>query len=348
MPTSGQRISEYILDTRLGAGTFGEVWRATHHVWSQNRVAIKIPNDPQYIRDLQREGLAVQGLEHPNICEAKGFDPYADPPYLVMEYVPGESLRQVIKSKQIAIDDVIAIMRQILTGLSYAHGKGLIHRDLKPENVLIHEDARTQGFKAPGVVKITDFGFGQRAEQPTQSIVYSMSLGHEQAQKIVGTIDYMSPEQRTGENVDARTDLYACGVMLFEMITGERPSGTEMPSDLRTGVPTWLDEAFRRSYTRLERRFTSADEMLAALKNQPPALGGTGAMTVPAKPRYPNGLGACPRCQRPVGAKDQFCMSCGVQLVTTVRRCPHCGGYPDADDQFCTHCGKSLTKMRIA
>lgn len=343
MPAPGNRVSEYILESRLGSGTFGEVWLGCHHVWSDKRVAIKIPKDPQYIRDLQREGLAVRGLEHPNLCQAKGFDPYADPPYLIMEYVPGRSLRQLISSRPLSVDDAVSILRQILIGLDYAHQNHIIHRDLKPENVLIHEQAASQGYQTPGMVKITDFGFGKRATVSTQSVVYSLSLDPQQAEKVVGTLDYMSPEQRRGETVDARTDLYACGIMLFEMLTGERPSGTEMPSDLRSDVPAWLDDVFRRSYTRLDRRFESAAEMLSALRPK------EGSFGVPSlQVRYPNGYVACPRCQRPVGNKDQFCMSCGVQLVNQVRRCLNCGAWPDTEDQFCTHCGKSLTTMALA
>src|SRR6476659_2740305 len=109
MPQPNQRISVYLLDAKVGGGTFGEVWRARHHVWTDQLVAIKIPTDPQYVRNLQREGVAIHGLIHPNIVRAMGFDPYADPPYLVMEYVPGTNLRQVIQSRP-SIDDSIKIM----------------------------------------------------------------------------------------------------------------------------------------------------------------------------------------------------------------------------------------------
>jgi serine/threonine protein kinase len=85
MPTPNQRISEYVLVERIGGGSFGEVWKAHHHVWTDQLVAIKIPTDPQYVRNLQREGAAVHGLLHPNIVRAIGFDPYADPAYLTME-----------------------------------------------------------------------------------------------------------------------------------------------------------------------------------------------------------------------------------------------------------------------
>src|SRR3954471_19586365 len=113
MPSQGQRVGEYVLDAKIGGGTFGEVWRAHHHVWVDQLVAIKIPTDTQYVRALQREGVAIHGLIHPNIVRAMGFDPYADPPYLTMEYVPGASLRALINKKNVSVNDVVAIMRQV-------------------------------------------------------------------------------------------------------------------------------------------------------------------------------------------------------------------------------------------
>src|SRR6476661_7481303 len=141
MPSANQRISEYVLDEKVGAGTFGEVWRAHHHVWVDQLVAIKIPTDSQYVRNLQREGVAIHGLVHPNIVRALGFDPYGDPAYLVMEFVPGTSLRTLIKDKRLSIEDSVAVMRQVLAGLEHAHKAGIVHRDVKPENILIHERA---------------------------------------------------------------------------------------------------------------------------------------------------------------------------------------------------------------
>src|SRR5690348_11060417 len=137
MPAQNQRVSEYILDTRLGGGTFGEVWRAHHHVWVDQLVAIKIPTDSQYVRNLQREGVAVHGLIHPNIVRALGFDPYCDPAYLVMEFVPGTNLRSLIRDRKLSPDDAVAILRQVLAGLDHAHKAGITHRDVKPENILI-------------------------------------------------------------------------------------------------------------------------------------------------------------------------------------------------------------------
>src|SRR4051812_46214141 len=258
MPLANQRISEYVLEEKLGAGTFGEVWRAHHHVWADQLVAIKIPTDPQYVRNLQHEGAAIHGLTHPNIVRAMGFDPYGDPPYLTMEYVPGTSLRPLISDKKLKIIDAVSILRQVLAGLSYAHANGIVHRDMKPENILIHERALKDGFASEGVVKVTDFGLGRAAmKTAVGSIAYSASLNDAAGREIAGTLDYMSPEQRSGADIDARSDLYACGVILYELLTGERPVGTDLPSDLNKAVPRHLDEAFRHSYARIDKRFAS-------------------------------------------------------------------------------------------
>jgi len=345
MPTPNQRISEYILDEKLGGGSFGEVWRARHHVWHDQLVAIKIPTNPQFVRELQREGVAIHGLTHPNIVRAIGFDPYADPPYLTMEYVPGSSLRPLISKKSVKIDDAVAIMRHVLQGLSHAHQTGLVHRDIKPENILVHERALTDGFAVNGVVKVTDFGLGKAATTTAAgSIAYSMSMNDPNAKEIAGTLDYMSPEQRAGGDVDARADIYACGVVLYELLTGERPAGTELPSDLNKSVPKHLDEAFKRSYARLEKRFSSATEFLDALgkPSAPPPLPGVRPAQLAA-----GGTKSCPQCHRSIDGSDQFCMHCGVQLVPHVLRCQRCGAYPDAADRFCIFCGETLRQSEL-
>ena len=351
MPTQNQRISEYLLDERVGGGTFGEVWRARHHVWHDQLVAIKIPTDTQYVRNLQREGAAIHGLVHPNIVRAMGFDPYGDPPYLVMEYVPGVSLRALISEKSLRIPDAVAIMRQVLAGLAHAHKNGIVHRDIKPENILIHERARTDGFGAEGVVKVTDFGLGRAASKTAVgSIVYSQSMNDDAGKEIAGTLDYMAPEQRAGAETDARADLYACGVVLYEMLTGERPAGTDLPSDLNNTVPRHLDDAFKRSYARLEKRFASADEFARALAipSPPPIPNRPPPLNAPFQEGPALHSTVCPSCRRPVEGNDQFCMHCGVQLVAAVRRCPKCGAYPDGNDRYCIFCGETLGATTVA
>jgi serine/threonine protein kinase len=353
MPTPNQRISEYVLVEKIGGGTFGEVWKAHHHVWIDQFVAIKIPTDGQYVRNLQREGAAIHGLVHPNIVRAMGFDPYADPAYLTMEYVPGTSLRPLIKSRSLNIDQSIAVMRQVLAGLEYAHNQNIIHRDVKPENILIHQRAATEGYAVDGLVKVTDFGLGRAATSTAVgSIVYSASLNDAAGKEIAGTLDYMAPEQRGGAEIDRRADLYACGVVLYELLTGERPAGTDLPSDLNPKVPKWLDDVFKRSYARLDKRYASAADFSKALAFvQPPPIPQTFAPTftpqpppIPGPPTRAN----CPHCKQPIAADDNFCMHCGVQLVSHVRRCNKCGAYPDPRDRYCILCGEELRTPAMA
>lgn len=346
MASANQRVSEYILERPIGRGAFSEVWVARHHVWADQLVAIKIPHDPQYIRELQREGVAIHGLKHDNIVRALGLDPFGDPPYLIMEYVPGTSLRAVIEAKSLRPDDAVAIMRQVLSALAHAHSNGLVHRDIKPENILVHERVKQDGYGAAGTIKVTDFGLGKVAAVSHESIALSASLSGPEAKKIAGTLDYMAPEQRAGDKIDGRADLYACGVVLYELLTGEKPAGTDVPSDLNPAVPKHLDEVFRRSYARLEKRYASADEFLAALA-APPML-----KTPPPLPVQKAVAAAasrtCPNCRRTISPTDQFCMYCGKQLVEWVVRCPQCGAYPDPTDQFCIFCGMSLSPRATA
>ena len=222
----GDRISNYILEQQVGSGSFGEVWRARHHVFTEV-VAIKVPTDPQYVRNLQREGVAVHGLRHPNIVRALDLDPYGSPPYLVMEYVDGPSLRQVIDRLQdeFPINVAVTILRGMLHALGAAHEGDLIHRDVKPANILLNCPLERIEEITEQAVKVTDFGLGQAGGVTAQSIMQSGSMLTEGGRSISGTLAYMSPEQKEGKEVDGRSDLYACGIVLFEMLTGERPQG---------------------------------------------------------------------------------------------------------------------------
>jgi serine/threonine-protein kinase len=123
MPQPNQRIGEYVPMGRIGQGAFGEVWKAHHGAWADQIVAIKIPTDPQFIRSFQGEGYAVHRLSHPNIVRALNFDPYSDPPYLVMEYVPGTSLRALIERGPMPLADAVAVMTQVLDALDHRPGR---------------------------------------------------------------------------------------------------------------------------------------------------------------------------------------------------------------------------------
>jgi len=356
----GARISEYVLEERLGTGTFGEVWRGRHHVWSDVLVAVKLPTEPEYVRYLQREGVVVHGLKHANIVRVLGLDPYAEPPYLVMELVTGPSLRQVIKEHPLGVtpDTALVVLRGILSAMSAAHAAGVVHRDLKPGNVLLNLPERGLDALQADDVKVSDFGLGVSSADTLRSIAQSVSLARED--ELVGTLAYMAPEVRDGtRKPDPRSDLYSVGVILFELLTGERPAGAEFPSTVHPNVqPAW-DEIFRRLYARYDRRYESADEVLAdlaerlALPRRRAEVAGAssplgGATTdehgiIPDLPPVPRAARHCPACRRIVDADDQFCIHCGYQLVPNVRRCPSCQAYPATNEQFCVLCGAALT-----
>lgn len=331
----GDRIHNYLLEARLGAGSFGEVWRGRHHVFGDH-VAIKIPTDRKFVRQLQHEGVAIHGLRHPNIVRAIDLDPFAEPPYLIMEYVAGPSLRAVIDQHKarFPIPAVTAILRGILQALSAAHAAGMVHRDIKPPNILLGIPTEKLGSISELDVKVTDFGLGRVGGDLAHSMMQSGSLLTDEGRSISGTLAYMSPEQREGGDVDARTDLYACGIVLYEMLTGERPQGSDLPSALRPEVPAILDDVFRRSYTRLDRRFGSAHQMLAALSPGPPPLPGVRAGA--------KNQARCPECGTATYKEDQFCVGCGRQLAISVPRCPACAAFVHGSDRFCIFCGKDL------
>lgn len=352
----GDRINNYLLDRIVGVGSFGEVWRARHHVLDQV-VAIKIPTDPQYVRNLQREGVAIHELNDANIVRAIDLDPYGDPPYLIMEFIDGPSLREAIDHAGAAfpIDSAIVIVRGILRALAAAHRAGIVHRDVKPANILLTKPLSHLDEVTEDSVKVTDFGLGSIAGSTTQSLMQSGSLLTEQGRSIAGTWAYMSPEQKQGLELDGRSDLYSCGVILFELLTGERPQGFDLPGTLRSEVPGWLDDVVGRCYARLEQRFTSAQEMLRALSPDasrgqrldttvPPVLAAAvHSNTMPATGGK-TGI-ACPACEMSVDQTDQFCIRCGHQLVAAVPRCPSCDSTVHYSDRFCIFCGKDLGRL---
>ncbi len=341
---AGDRINNYLLDERQGTGSFGEVWKAHHDVF-RDPVAIKFPTDGQYVRQLQREGLAIHDLRDPHIVRPLDIDPYADPPYLVMEYVDGPALRELIieNSQGLPAETAAAITYGVLLALDAAHQKGVVHRDIKPENILI-SGGRDLARISPAAVKVTDFGLGYSGDALKRSIMQSGSLDSCD-RHLSGTIGYMSPEQRDGlpsGQIDPRSDLYSVGVVLHEMLTGILPQGSDLPSSIRPEVPRWLDQLFERCYTRRERRFGSAGEMLAYIERYfTPTWPQAGEAPAPGVKRIA-GRCLCGACDGPVSADDQFCIHCGQQLVAQVPRCPSCHAYVGRADNFCILCGADL------
>jgi len=251
----------YRVEERIASGGMGVVYRAVH-VALEAPVAVKVMRkalfpEPTAIERLRREARAASKLRHPNIVAVTDFGQDDDGTFfIVMEYVPGKSLARVIaKQAPLPVRRVVHIGSQILAALGEAHAGGILHRDVKPDNVLLESQRLERD-----LVKVLDFGNarefagGARLTQPGM---------------VCGTPEYMSPEQARGEVLDARSDLYSAGVVLFEMLTGE-PPGTSRPAEvlrLALGRETPLEALVLRAISNdPHERPESADEMRDALK----------------------------------------------------------------------------------
>jgi serine/threonine-protein kinase len=257
----------------IGRGAMGMIYQA-HDPVIDREVAIKLiradllsgEDHEDYLARFQREAQAAGRCAHPNIVAIYDFAVHEGNPFLAMEYVEGNNLSQVLaRSGRFAPAAAIGVIGQVLDALACAHGLGIVHRDVKPANILLVGDGR---------VKMTDFGISRLDNSALT-----------QTGSVIGTPSYMSPEQCRGDVVDARSDLFSTGVVLYEMLSGERPfTGrglTEVafkvinnaPPDLATKcpeLPATLVAAVHRALAKQPGdRFASASEMAAALRESP-------------------------------------------------------------------------------
>jgi eukaryotic-like serine/threonine-protein kinase len=257
----------YRIQRKLGAGGMADVYLAEDQELGR-RVAIKIlnsrhGNDDQFIERFRREAKNAAALNHPNIVSIYDRGEAEDTYYIAMEFLDGRTLKELVISRGAApVNVAVEYARQILSALRFAHRHGIVHRDIKPHNVLVDSEGR---------VKVTDFGI---ARAGTSQMTETGS--------IVGTAQYLSPEQARGGEVDPRSDLYSLGVVLYELLTGKTPfdgetpveiamkhlSDTpEPPSRLRPDVPRELDMVVLRALAKNpDDRYQSADEMEADLE----------------------------------------------------------------------------------
>ncbi len=232
------KIGRYRVERLIGGGAMGMIY-AAHDPVIDRKVAIKLiradllggDDKADYVARFQREARSAGRCSHPNIVAIYDFAVHEGNPFLAMEYVEAANLGQALRSSgRFAVPAAVAVTVQVLDALACAHGLGIVHRDVKPANILL---------LANGQVKMTDFGIA-RLENADLT----------QAGSVIGTPSYMSPEQLRGEAVDARSDLFSTGVVLYEILTGERPFPgrniteiayrllNEAPPDIRAKVAT--------------------------------------------------------------------------------------------------------------
>jgi serine/threonine protein kinase len=218
-PDVGTRLGAYEIVARIGAGGMGEVFLANDTRLGR-RVALKVlpPNlaaDGDRRRRLEREAKAAARLNHPNIVTLFSFEETDGLSFLTMEYVEGEPLTSHIPGTGMSLDRLLPVAIAIADAVAAAHRAGIVHRDLKPANVML----TASGFRA----KVLDFGLARLPSVVVDETAATGTAPITDVGQIVGTVAYMSPEQAEGRETDARSDIFALGVMLFEMATGRRP-----------------------------------------------------------------------------------------------------------------------------
>ena len=211
MPDS--MIAHYRIEAQVGSGAFASVYRA-YDTTLHRTVALKVfkPGALPTPLAVLAEARSAAALNHPNVCTVFGVDNSEGVPVIAMEYLEGHPLSTRLQRGSLPSDDVVRIARQVALGMAAAHDQGIAHGDLKPANIMLIDD---------GVAKITDFGLSRRAELPKETDDTAVGILTDKT-KITGTPSYMSPEQTRGEPVTPKSDVFSLGVVLFEMITGEK------------------------------------------------------------------------------------------------------------------------------
>ncbi len=334
----GKHLGHYVLLARLGSGGMGDVFVA-HDTKLDRRVALKLPRQDvaasvDRLALFRREARAAAALNHPSIVHIYSVEDADGLTFITMELVSGRSLRQLLNTHApLALPKTLAVAAGIAEGLASAHAAGVLHRDLKPANVMITDDDR---------VKILDFGVATflrpAATWDGDSATTTTELSHRGI--TVGTIGYMSPEQALGRPLDARSDIFALGVMLYEMATGKAPFGPDTPAavfdhllnrqppsllTLNPSLPTSLvavvDKALEKDP---ERRYRTANEFLEDLKrtdpaNAPRTVAGTG----PDERRRLSSIVVLPFADlSPLRDQEYFCHGITEEIISSLTRVP--------------------------
>jgi tetratricopeptide (TPR) repeat protein/predicted Ser/Thr protein kinase len=264
----GENVGPYRITRQLGVGGMATVWKAYHPALDRY-VAIKVlhpsfKEDPQFTARFQREARIVAKLTHPHIVPIYDFSEHEGMSYLVMRYIDGHTLKARLREGPLELHEVMEILEPAGRALAYAHDQGVLHRDIKPSNFILSPE---------GEVFLTDFGLARMAETTDSTLSRDM---------LVGTPQYISPEQARGEKLDARTDIYSLGVVLFEMLTGKVPydadtpyavihdhifSPLPLPTEFKADIPEAVERVVLKALAKdRDDRFESVREMVSALE----------------------------------------------------------------------------------
>ncbi|HUE81829.1 MAG TPA: protein kinase [Pyrinomonadaceae bacterium] len=277
------QIGTYRLLSTLGAGGMGEVHLA-FDTRLERKVALKLlsvdlTTDDERVRRFRQEALTASALNHPNIITVYEIGEWEDRAFIATEYVEGVTLRTRMRGRRLPLTGAVDIALQIAGALAAAHRHGIVHRDIKPENVMVRPD---------GLVKVLDFGIAKYAES-ARTRESKQSWIRTETGVVMGTTAYMSPEQARGQEVDARTDIWSLGVILYEMVTRRLPFAGKTPTDrvaailerepepiskLRRGIPAELERIVNRALAKnRNERYAQAADLAADLRKLRAALG---------------------------------------------------------------------------
>src|SRR5947209_9443822 len=297
--TPGTKLGRYEIRSALGAGGMGEVYLA-QDTRLERTVALKIlpaevAKDQGRMRRFVQEARAASALKHPNVAHIYEIEDVDGHHFIAMEFIEGETLRQHIARSQLALPEALDISVQVAAALAAAHAAGIIHRDIKPENIMVRRD---------GYVKVLDFGLAKLTEHPTTADAEAptKALVNTDPGAVMGTVGYMSPEQARGQIVDARTDIWSLGVVLYEMVAGRAPFEGATQGDVMTAilskeppllarymreVPGALEWIVTKALTKdREERYQTAKEMLVDLRRLKQRLDMAAEMERSAPPDY--------------------------------------------------------------
>jgi serine/threonine protein kinase len=232
---SGTKLARYEIRSHLGAGGMGDVYLARDTRLDRN-VALKIlpedvTGDPDRMTRFEREAKAASALNHPNIITIYEIDRSGSTSFIAMEFIEGSTLRDRVRAGPVAPQDAVNVGSQVAGALAAAHASGIVHRDIKPENIIQRSD---------GIAKVLDFGLAKLAggESPGSLDGEAATQAHLRTDSgvVMGTATYMSPEQARGQQIDARTDIFSLGVVLYELLTGHLPFEGSSIYEIMAGI----------------------------------------------------------------------------------------------------------------